>query len=188
MSAYFPFAAPLTSSGSSTGLGAGLELNLAYARLAALLAPQPSPLDFTRAEGQWAKETTGRKKIRAIEAAWEKMRAEGEKRRSKGKGKAAENWAMDEVAAWIADILVSFPIPSLGYDADFIDTIKRHLDPTNNTLNSQSSPSNHMDTPNSTSSTQYLRNRNRKHSRVSGNSASFILISSIGLIDPPIDR
>lgn len=87
MTAWFPFQ-------SANG---DLGLSLGYAHLAVLLAPLPPQLPV-RIEP--------RLKVRAMERAWETMRAERARgAKAKGKGRADE-WALGEVAEWVAAVLV----------------------------------------------------------------------------------
>lgn len=87
MTAWFPFQ-------SANG---DLGLSLGYAHLAVLLAPLPPPLPV-RIEP--------RLKVRVMERAWEIMRAERARgAKAKGKGRA-DDWALGEVAEWVAAVLV----------------------------------------------------------------------------------
>ena len=88
MTAWFPFQSP----------NGELGLSLGYAHLAVLLAPPP-PLLPVKIEP--------RLKVRTMERAWDTMRIERAKSaKAKGKGKADE-WALGEVAEWVAGVLVS---------------------------------------------------------------------------------
>jgi hypothetical protein len=81
------------------------ELNLLYANLAVMLSPNPVSLPKippTRGSDAWV----GR--VKAVESAWQEMRAVNEK--SMGQGRNKENtaiWALNEVAEWIVSTLVS---------------------------------------------------------------------------------
>lgn len=104
MSAYFPFHSPRPSSRTSpNGLTPELELSLSYANLAVLLAPAPIPLSYPLG---FKRDIGWKERVRAIETAWKSMR-EQSRNESKGKGKKIEGWALDEVAEWIVNILVS---------------------------------------------------------------------------------
>lgn len=105
MSTYFPF--PSSSVSYSSGLDAGLELNLAYARMASLLAPQPVQLQFPAdtPSSRQGRDPARTSRLAAVEQAWQVMRETADRKREKGKGKA-EVWAMDEVSAWVAGLLV----------------------------------------------------------------------------------
>ena len=99
MAPYFPFRS--TSGPSPSGLTPALELNLVYANLAILLAP-PTPLLEFKAVGR--KEIGWRERVKAVEDAWKGMREVS----GKGKGKkGSDGWAMDEVAEWVLEALVS---------------------------------------------------------------------------------
>lgn len=105
MSTYFPFPSAMVNA-SISGLGAGFDLNLSYARLAVLLAPQPVPLVYPPLGQTRQNDSSWKVRVKAVESAWTKMREETEKRKIKGKGKAVDSWAMDEIAAWVVDLLV----------------------------------------------------------------------------------
>lgn len=102
MAPYFPFRSPSQSASSPTGLTPALELNIVYANLAILLAPTIAELAVPRAS---RKELGWRERVKAVEEAWKEMR-EVNQRKSKGK-KNGDGWAMDEVAEWVIEALVS---------------------------------------------------------------------------------
>lgn len=104
MSPYFPFKAQ--SGPSPTGLTPALELDIIYANLALLLAP-PTP-DLLLPKNN-RKEWGWRERIKAVEEAWKGMRQVAETAKGKKSG-GAEGWAIDEVAEWVIDTLVS-PYP-----------------------------------------------------------------------------
>ncbi|WRT67705.1 uncharacterized protein IL334_004677 [Kwoniella shivajii] len=105
MAAWFPFSSHRLSVPTPSGLTAGFELSLVYSNLAVLLAPRPVELIWPKEN---KKEISWKERVKAIEVAWESMR---QRERSKGKGKGkgkgdgADEWAMEEVASWVVDIL-----------------------------------------------------------------------------------
>jgi hypothetical protein len=83
---------------------------LSYAKLAVLLAPRPARLIFPRGRGR-RRELGLRGRVRAVEEAWKTMRDQASRAKSKGKasgGVGADIWALEEVANWVEDVLVSF--------------------------------------------------------------------------------
>jgi len=102
MAPYFPFRSPSQAASSPTGLTPALELNIVYANLAILLAPPTPGLPAPKAS---RKELGWRERVKSVEEAWKEMR-EVNQRKSKGK-KNGDGWAMDEVAEWVIEALVS---------------------------------------------------------------------------------
>ena len=98
MAPYFPFNAP--SAPSPTGLTPSIELNLVYANLVILLAPNLPALELPK---NGRKEVGWRERVKIIEETWKGMREV----QNNGKGrKKMDEWAMDEVSDWIIDLLV----------------------------------------------------------------------------------
>ncbi|WWD18408.1 hypothetical protein CI109_102858 [Kwoniella shandongensis] len=109
MAAWFPFRSPKSQALTPSGLSPGFELSLAYSNLAVLLAPRPPALvwpETTTSKGGPARQSRSAMRVKAVETAWGKMR-ETARDTGKGKGKAssADNWAMEEVAEWVKDVL-----------------------------------------------------------------------------------
>ncbi|WWC70685.1 uncharacterized protein I206_104636 [Kwoniella pini CBS 10737] len=103
MAAWFPFSSTRLNVVTPSGLTAGFELSLVYSNLAVLLAPRPVELIWPK---DLRKEPGWRERIKAVEAAWSQMRArQNVKGKGKAKEKGADNWAMEEVASWVIEVL-----------------------------------------------------------------------------------
>ncbi|ODN77559.1 hypothetical protein L202_04729 [Cryptococcus amylolentus CBS 6039] len=117
MTAWFPFAS--RTAPTPSGVTPGFELSLAYADLALLLAPRPVELVYPTQVESRAKELGWRERVKATEEAWKKMQTA--EKGAKGKGKAGQSqWAMEEVAEWVVDVLAPSQdalVPSLTPEA-----------------------------------------------------------------------
>jgi pre-rRNA-processing protein IPI1 len=102
MAAWFPFRLPKAV--TSSGLSPAFSLSLSYANLAVLLAPRPPKLVFPRG---LPRELGVRGRVRAVEQAWGLIRDQAMKAKGKGKAGGADVWALEEVAQWVVDVLVS---------------------------------------------------------------------------------
>nr|XP_018262460.1 pre-rRNA-processing protein IPI1 [Kwoniella dejecticola CBS 10117]OBR84618.1 pre-rRNA-processing protein IPI1 [Kwoniella dejecticola CBS 10117] len=109
MAAWFPFSSSRLNVPTPSGLTAGFELSLVYSNLAVLLAPRPVELVWPK-DVRSTTSTGWRDRAKAIEVAWTQMRARqitNAKGKGKGKGKekGADDWAMEEVASWVIEVL-----------------------------------------------------------------------------------
>ena len=110
MAPYFPIRA-LKPASTPNGLSPAFALSLSYANLTVLLAPRPPVLVFPRGV---RREVGWRGRVRAVEEAWTIMRTQRRKVTGKGKVGGADAWALEEVAEWVVEILVSLYLHGAG--------------------------------------------------------------------------
>jgi len=103
MAPYFPFR-PARTASSSTGLSPAFSLSLSYANLGIFLAPRPPLLSFPRGI---RRDLGWRGRIKAVEQAWTGMREQARKAQGKGKAGGADGWALEEVADWVIETMVT---------------------------------------------------------------------------------
>ena len=105
MAPYFPFRDSLAAV-TPAGVSPAFSLSSSYAKLSILLTPRIPYLSYPR---ETRRELGWERRLRAVEKAWTIMRQQRDGAKGKGKAGGADDWALEEVAEWVIQLLVSRP-------------------------------------------------------------------------------